>query len=120
MNNILKFKSKSTENFTNKVQTMQDMVQKILFDINPCKCFDFEIFSLQCPCKLKHSVNFTEHDFFSDSRSERCIAIAGLPIAATKANKKRRIEMKMQELCSNIINLHTVYLDQLANGNGMT
>jgi len=85
INNLLKSKSKNSDNFKSKVQKMRDMAAKTLFDISACKCLDFE----QCTCTIKNKVPLAERDFLSDQRSERRMVIAGLDITATKANKKR-------------------------------
>ena len=52
MNNLLKFKSKNSDNYKRKVQLLRDSALKTLFDISACKCLDFE----RCTCKLKNQV----------------------------------------------------------------
>ena len=50
MNNLLKSKSKNSDNYKRKVQLLRDSAHKNLFDISACKCLDFE----RCTCKLKN------------------------------------------------------------------
>ena len=103
MNNLLKSKSKNSDNYKKKVQLLRDLAHKNLFDISACKCLDFE----RCTCKLKNRVPLAERDFLSDQRSDRRMVIAELGKAATILNKKRnkpRLERAKQfhhlPLCS--------------------
>ena len=85
MNNLLKSKSKNSDNYDRKVQLLRDSAHKNLFDISACKCLDFE----RCTCKLTNRVPLAERDFLCDQRSDRRMVIAELDKAATILNKKR-------------------------------
>ena len=82
MNNLLKSKSKNSDNYKRKVQLLRDSAHKNLFDISPCKCLDFERYT----CKLKNRVPLAERDFLCDQRSDRRMVIAELDKAATILN----------------------------------
>ena len=71
MNNILKSKSKASENFNNKVKAMQEFARNTLFDISACKCSDFSL----CTCGPNCRVPTAERDFLSDQRSDRHMVI---------------------------------------------
>ena len=105
MNNLLKSKSKSSDNYKRKDQLLRDSVHKNLFDISACKCLDFE----RCTCKLKNRVPLAERDFLCDQRSDRPMVIAELDKAATILNKKET-NRGWKELNSFIIYLCVVKL----------
>ena len=85
MNNILKSKSKASENFNNKVKAMQEFARNTLFDISACKCSDFSL----CTCGPNCRVPTAERDFLSDQRSDRHMVIDRVDKATTVANRKR-------------------------------
>ena len=89
MNNLLKSKSKNSDNYKRKVQLLRDSAHKNLFDINACKCLDVE----RCTCKLKNRVPLAERDFLCNQRSDCRMVIAELDRAATILNKKQNIRM---------------------------
>ena len=106
MNNLLKSKSKNSDNYKRNVQLLRDSAHKKLFDISACKCLDFE----RCTCKLKNQVPLAERDFLCDQRSDLIrMVIAELDKAATILNIKE-INGGWKELNSLIINLCVVKL----------
>ena len=62
MNNLLKSKSKNSDNYKRKVQLLRDSAHKNLFHVSACKCLEFE----RCTCKLKNRVPLAERDFLCD------------------------------------------------------
>ena len=42
INNLLKSKSKNSDNYKRKVQLLRDLAHKNLFNISACKCLDFK------------------------------------------------------------------------------
>ena len=52
INNLLKSKSKNSDNYKRKVQLLRDSAHMNFFDISACKCLDFK----RCICKLKNRV----------------------------------------------------------------
>ena len=105
INNLLKSKSKNSDNCKRKVQLLRDSAHKNLFDISACKCLDFK----RCTCKLKNRVLLAECDFLCDQRSDRRMVIAQLDKAATFLNKKET-NADWKELNSSIIYLCVVKL----------
>ena len=70
MNNLLKSKSKNSDNYKSKVQLLRDLAHKNRFDIH-AKCLDFK----RCICKLRNRVPLAERDFLCDQRSDRRMVI---------------------------------------------
>ena len=105
MNNLLKSKSKNSDNHKRKVQLLRDSAHKNLFDLSACKCLDFK----RCICKLKNRVPLAERDFLRDLRSDRRMVIAELDKAATILNKKETNRGR-KDLNSFIIHLGVVKL----------
>ena len=84
MNNLLKSKSKNSDNHKRKVQLLRDSAYKNKFDLSACKCLDFA----RCTCKLKNRVPLAERDFLCDQRSDRRMVIDELDKASAILNKK--------------------------------